>query len=79
MDNEDKSILREILEVTRQNEQKINKLYRGLWMSRIWSIVYWVVVIGVAIGAFYFLQPYFDLLKKAVQEFHDKVGGTGLF
>ena len=31
-------------------------------ISRIMSIAYWVLIIGSAVGAYYFIQPYIDQL-----------------
>jgi hypothetical protein len=33
-------------------------------LARIMSILYWVVIIGSAIGAFYLIQPYLDALSN---------------
>lgn len=73
IDNEDKVILRQILEITKDNQEKIHRLYRGLWISRIWRVAYWIIVIGIAVGGFYFIQPYIDELKSAYSGFQEQL------
>ncbi len=64
MTPEEQRILRETLELSRETNELVKKMYRGLVWSRVAKIVYWVVIIGVAVGAFYFLQPYVDGLRN---------------
>ena len=35
---------------------------RSMRMARIMSFVYWAFIIGSAVGAYYFVQPYIDQL-----------------
>lgn len=66
MDEEDKKLLREVLDISRDNQKKIARLYRNLWWSRVSSWIYWVFIIGSAFGAYYLIQPYFSYLKDAM-------------
>lgn len=36
----------------------LRTLYRAYQWGRVYKIVYWVLIIGLAAGAFYFVQPY---------------------
>lgn len=49
-----------------ENTRIIKKIYRAHIISRIITLFYWLLVIGVAIGAFYFIQPYIDAVINAV-------------
>jgi hypothetical protein len=49
-----------LTDLTEDNSAKLHKLHRDMVLGRIWKIVYWTVIIGAAIGAFYFLQPYLE-------------------
>jgi hypothetical protein len=33
---------------------------RSMRIARLWSIIYWVFIIGTALGAYYIIQPYID-------------------
>ncbi len=66
MDPVDRDMLKKVVELSEENNRMVHKLYRSWWWGRVWKSLYWVVIIGVAFGAFYFLQPYFDKIKGAV-------------
>jgi len=65
---------KDLLEKTYELSQENNKILRGIRSSNRWStffhIFYWVIIIGVSIGAFYYIQPYMDKavgIYKSVQ------------
>ena len=43
-----------------------NKILRGMrraaWWGRIVHTLYWLVIIGLSFGAYFFIQPYIDQL-----------------
>ena len=60
-DNADnKEILNKILETTEDNNKFLKKISRGILFSRIMTFVYWIVILGVGVGAYYYIQPYID-------------------
>ncbi len=64
MEEKDRELLRATLKLAEENNRILAKLYRSWWWSRAWKWFYWLVIVGVALGAFYFLQPYVDRLKQ---------------
>lgn len=60
MDQEDKEFIRRTLELTEENNKILRKMRSAMRWGRAWRIFYWVVVIGISIGAFYFIQPYIE-------------------
>ena len=36
--------------------------------ANIFKFLYWLVIIGIAAGAFYFLQPYFQVVQDLYQQ-----------
>ncbi|HEY4518541.1 MAG TPA: hypothetical protein VJG48_02850 [Candidatus Paceibacterota bacterium] len=71
---------KELLELTREN----NKILRSLRAHNRWAtfshIVYWLVIIGVSVGTFYYLQPYLETLLKTYQQIQstiDKIPNFG--
>jgi len=60
MDPEDKQILKKTLELAQENNKMLHSIRRGMWWGRITRIIYWVLIIGASIGAYYYLTPYID-------------------
>ena len=65
MNPNEKELLQKTFELADEN----NKILRGIRSSNRWSLIfkvfYWVIIIGVAVGAFYYVQPYVDMATKA--------------
>jgi hypothetical protein len=64
MDPEVKETLEHLEEVSEENNRMIRKIYRTTRFAQFFAIVKWAIVIGVAIGAFYYLQPVFDKIDS---------------
>ncbi len=65
MNPQDKELLQKSYDLSLEN----NKILRGIRSSNRWGrffhFVYWVIIIGVSLGAFYYLQPYVKVLSDA--------------
>ncbi|MEX1028063.1 MAG: hypothetical protein WD049_08675 [Candidatus Paceibacterota bacterium] len=72
MEPDERRKLERILEIVEKDHSRIDKLYRGMQWRRIFTVVYWILIIGIAVGAFYFIQPYIDQLG----DFYDTFKGT---
>lgn len=59
----DRKILSKLLSVAEDNNAMLRNLQSAMRWSRFFRIAYWVVIIGVAVGAFYFLQPFIDRIR----------------
>jgi len=69
MDPQDKKIIQETFELSKENNILLKKVRRFQNLSRLSKIFYWIVIIAIALGAFYFLQP---VIEKFTSVF-DKV------
>ena len=69
---ENKALLEEILKTTKENQEKINKVLSFQKWSQITRVFYWLILIGVSVGAFYFTKPYLNSLLNIYS------GGLGL-
>ena len=58
MDEEIKGLLKENLSLSKENNQLLKKVRNFQRWSQITRFLYWFVIIGIAVGAFYFIQPY---------------------
>ncbi len=64
MDPESKRLLEENLALTQENNKMLHTLKSAMLWSRVMSVLYWVLIIGSALGAYYFIQPYIDQLLE---------------
>ena len=64
MDPESKKLLEETLALTRENNSMLHSMKRSMVMARAMTIFYWLFIIGSAIAAYYFIQPYFSRLMN---------------
>ncbi len=58
--NDNKDSMEELLELTKENNKILKKLLSSLRLSRAMRIIYWVIIVGVALGAYYYVQPYVE-------------------
>lgn len=58
MDPEVKQLLEENLKISKENNVLLLKVRSVQKWAQITRILYWVIIILVSIGAFYFIQPY---------------------
>jgi hypothetical protein len=69
---------KELLEETRKLAQENNKILKSLRTAHRWStffsFFYWIIIIGVAAGAFYFLKPYTGALLSDFNNVKSVVG-----
>jgi hypothetical protein len=76
MNPEEKELLKKTLELARENNRMLHSIKRQMLWGRIFRIVYWVLIIGAAIGLYYYIDPYINdvisayaSLKGNVQDF----------
>jgi len=71
MQPEEKEMLKKSLELSQDNNKMLHAIRRGMFWGRIMRIIYWVVIIGAAIGAYYYIEPY---LNGAIDAYGDVKG-----
>ncbi|MFA5934570.1 MAG: hypothetical protein WC827_01645 [Candidatus Paceibacterota bacterium] len=73
MDQEEKEILQKTFELSEEN----NKILRGLRSINRWSyamkIIYWTFIIVVAFSAYFFVQPYVEILDNTYNNIRNNV------
>ncbi len=57
MDLQEKELIEETLEVSKENNKMLKKIWRDVKYKRFITFAYWMVVIGLAFGAYYYIQP----------------------
>ena len=68
MDEDDRDDqLEEILAVVKENNKILRKMHRTQVWSGVLRLMYWAVIIGASIGAWYYFQPILDDYMKTYQ------------
>ncbi len=68
MEPESKKLLEQTYKLAEENNIMLKKIRHAQKIASFARSVYWVIVIGLGIGAFYFVQPYFDKLTSFFQD-----------
>ncbi len=63
METQDKQRLERVLELSEENNKILKKILRTMRWARLVRIIYWSVIIAASVGAFYYIQPYWDGLR----------------
>lgn len=60
MEPEEREMLKKALELSEENNRMLHAIRRSMFWGRVARLVYWIVIIGAAVGAYYYLEPYID-------------------
>ena len=63
MDEQDKKTLQSLLRIEHENHAMLKKLVAFNHRALLVKIIYWIVIIGTAVGIFSFLRPYLDSIE----------------
>lgn len=64
MNPEERSLLQRTYELVEENNKILTTLRRASRVGIAIKVFYWVVIIGLSLGSFYFIQPYIDAIKN---------------
>ena len=62
-----------------ENNKILKKISRNLAISTWIKIAYWVVILGVAFGSYYLIQPYLDAITGTYNDVRDGVNSAQQF
>jgi hypothetical protein len=79
MDPESKKLIEETYALEEENNKMLHSLKRSMFWSRTMSIAYWVLIIGVSVGAFYYIQPYLDDAMSIYGDVKNNLENVGSF
>ena len=75
MPEELEKLLSENLEISRESLKILKGIRRANRLASAFKIFYWLVIIGSAIGAYYFLEPYIKQGLTVVSQVQEVVSG----
>jgi len=62
MSPEERELLNKSASLAEDNNKMLHSIRRSMRLASFVRIIYWVLIIGSAVGAYYFIQPYIDQL-----------------
>lgn len=62
MTPEERALLNRIAQQVDENNDILHGIRSSMRWSKIWSAVYWTLIIGASLGAYWFIQPYINQL-----------------
>ena len=68
MGPEDKIKLDQILRMTEENNKILRHMRRGAIIGRIVHFIYWLLIIGISVASYYYIQPYITMLTDVIQK-----------
>jgi len=60
MSPEEKELFKRSIVIAEENNAILHSIQKSMRIGRIFKTIYWVFIIGSAIGAFYIFQPYLE-------------------
>jgi hypothetical protein len=64
LDPKEEQLLEETYRLEKENHAMIQTLYTNMWWGRAFRIFYWMVIILLMVGSYYYAQPYIESLVK---------------
>ena len=63
MSPEEHELLKRSIALSEENNDMLRSMKRSMRMAHFMTLIYWIFIIGSAVGAYYLVQPYFDQIK----------------
>ncbi len=76
MDQQDKILLKQVAELTEENNRLVRKLVTSQRWNRILFFAKWFVVIALTLGAYYYIQPLVDQVIETYRNLGIKIPET---
>jgi hypothetical protein len=74
MTPEEKELFKRSIALAEENNDILRSIQRSLRFSRLMSVIYWVFIIGSAVGAYYLVQPYLEAITGAYSGASSNIG-----
>lgn len=68
MYGEDRKLLERVVELAEENNKILRGLRRAARWGQFFTFIKWLIIIGSAFGAYYYLQPYLDQLMEVYKK-----------
>jgi len=69
--------INEIRALTEENNKILKSIRRHGRLATFMRLVYWIVIIGIGIGSYYYIQPFVDPLISSYKNIQEAQGRFG--
>ena len=66
MTPEEKSLLERLVKMSEDNNKVLHSLRRSNRISTLLHVFYWVVIVVLSLGSYYFIEPYMKMLPNVI-------------
>ena len=73
MTPEERDLLQETAELTRENHKILKSIRRGTRISAFLRTVYWILILGSAFGFYVYSKPYVDVIVNSFNGMKDSL------
>jgi hypothetical protein len=73
MSPEEKELLKETAELVKENHKILKGMRRSARFGSFLRLIYWLIILGSAFSAYYFLQPYIDAVTKGYNSMQENI------
>ena len=60
MSPEEHELLKRSIALSEENNDILRSIQRSMRLGRFMTFLYWLIIIGITVGAWYFIQPYWN-------------------
>lgn len=64
-------MIEETMELSKDNNRILHSIQRRERMTQIMRVTYWIMILALGAGAYYYIQPYIDQLMEAYKSLVD--------
>ena len=79
MTPEERSLLERTHNLAEENNTLLRSMRRMARISGAFRAIYWIVIIGASVGAYYFVQPYLTQLLDVYGQVEGGIGSISSF
>ncbi len=73
MTPEEKELLKETAELTKENNKILKSMRRHARFASFFRVIYWAIIIGSAVGAYYFVKPFVDPVISGIDSIQQNI------
>jgi hypothetical protein len=73
METGDRELMEKVLRLSQENNVMLRRMQSRARWGMIFRTFYWIIIIGLALGAFYFIQPYVETIGTGASQFKTSV------
>ena len=73
MNSEERELLERTLKISEENNRILKGMRRASRLGTAFRIFYWLVIIGLGFGTYYFIEPYVKQFNSVYSQFNSTI------